>query len=41
LTENGSIFWIFPENGPFSGFVSDTKIWTFPETLFPENSRMN
>jgi hypothetical protein len=40
LTENRSIFWISPENGPFSGFFSDTKIWTFPETLFPENSRI-
>jgi hypothetical protein len=27
-------FWHLTENGPFSGFFSDTKIWTFPETLF-------
>jgi hypothetical protein len=39
LTENRSIFRSTPENGPFSGFFSDTKIWTFLEMLFPKNSR--
>jgi hypothetical protein len=38
LTENQSIFWISPENGPFSGFFSDTKIRTFLEKLFLEIS---
>jgi hypothetical protein len=38
LTENRSIFRSTPENGPFSGFFSDTKIWTFLEMLFPKNS---
>jgi hypothetical protein len=38
LTENRSIFWISPENGPFSGFFSDTKIRTFLEKLFLEIS---
>jgi hypothetical protein len=39
LTENRSIFRSSPENGPFSGFFSDTKILTFLEMLFPKNSR--
>jgi hypothetical protein len=34
VTENRSIFWISTENGPFSGFFSDTKIRSFLEQLF-------
>jgi hypothetical protein len=38
LTENRSIFRIFPENGPFSELFSDTKIRSFVEKPFLEIS---